>query len=85
MAGARRGRLGLTVITLKPVYEEVPGQEPRIPLMVTGGAIGRGDLSLMDDFAEDAFLGFVSIRPVMSEARPGGTKRGRKPSRRRKD
>jgi hypothetical protein len=85
MAGARRGRLGLTVITLKPVYDEVPGQEPRIPLMATGGAIGRGVLSLTDDLAEDAFFGFRFDTRPRSEVRQDGTKRGRKPSRRRKD
>ena len=74
----------MTVITIKPVYDKIPRQEVEIPLMVTGGSVCLGDLSLMGDFAEDALLRFRFDTVALSEARQGDTKRGRKPSKRRK-
>ena len=75
----------MTLVTFKPVYEATPGQELGTPLMVTGGAVDQGDLSLMDDFAEAAFLSFRSDTVVVSRARPGDVKKGKGPIRRRKD
>ena len=54
-ARALRGRRNLTVLTSSLHIANVLGKEPGIRLMVTGGTVTPGDLSLIGDLAEDAF------------------------------
>lgn len=54
-ARALRGRQNLTVITPSLHIANVLAKERGIRLMVTGGTVMPGDLSLVGDLAEDAF------------------------------
>ncbi|MCU1612814.1 MAG: transcriptional regulator, DeoR family [Frankiales bacterium] len=81
LARALRGRRGLTVVTPSlPIAVEL-GNEPGIRLIVTGGIVRPGELSLTGGFAEDvlrqlncdlAFLGVagVSARVGISDYNP---------------
>lgn len=75
----------MTLITLKPVYDETLRQELGIPLTMTGGTLALGDLSLIADLAGDTFSRFRFDAFTIGEARLGDTRRGRRPSKRRKD
>jgi DeoR/GlpR family transcriptional regulator of sugar metabolism len=55
VAKALRGRRDLTVITPSLHIANALEKEPGIRLMVTGGTVTRGELSLVGDLAEDAF------------------------------
>ena len=55
VARALRGRRNLTVITSSLHVANVLAKERGIRLMVTGGTVTPGDLSLVGDLAEDAF------------------------------
>jgi len=55
-ARALRGRRNLTVITPSLHIANVLAKEQGIRLMVTGGTVTQGDLSLIGDLAEDAFV-----------------------------
>jgi DeoR family transcriptional regulator of aga operon len=55
-ARALRGRRNLTVITPSLHIANVLAREQGIRLMVTGGTVTQGDLSLIGDLAEDAFV-----------------------------
>jgi DeoR/GlpR family transcriptional regulator of sugar metabolism len=54
-ARALRGRRNLTVLTSSLHIANVLAKEPGIRLMVTGGTVTPGDLSLIGDLAEEAF------------------------------
>jgi DeoR/GlpR family transcriptional regulator of sugar metabolism len=54
-ARALRGRRNVTVLTSSLHIANVLAKEPGIRLMVTGGTVSPGDLSLIGDLAEDAF------------------------------
>jgi DeoR/GlpR family transcriptional regulator of sugar metabolism len=54
-ARALRGRRNLTVLTSSLHVASVLSKEPGIKLMVTGGTVTPGDLSLVGDLAEEAF------------------------------
>jgi DeoR/GlpR family transcriptional regulator of sugar metabolism len=54
-ARALRGRRNLTVLTSSLHVANVLAKEPGIRLMVTGGTVTPGDLSLVGDLAEEAF------------------------------
>ena len=54
-ARALRGRRNLTVLTSSLHIANVLAKEPGIRLMLTGGTITPGDLSLIGDLAEEAF------------------------------
>ena len=81
LARALRGRRGLTVVTPSlPIAIEL-GNEPGIRVIVTGGTVRSGELSLTGGFAEDvlrqlncdlAFLGVagVSARVGISDYNP---------------
>jgi DeoR/GlpR family transcriptional regulator of sugar metabolism len=81
LARALRGRRGLTVVTPSlPIAVEL-GNEPGIRVIVTGGTVRAGELSLTGGFAEDvlrelncdlAFLGVagVSARVGISDYNP---------------
>jgi DeoR/GlpR family transcriptional regulator of sugar metabolism len=55
VARALRGRRNLTVLTSSLHIANVLAKERGIRLMVTGGTVTPGDLSLIGDLAEDAF------------------------------
>ncbi len=55
VARALRGRRNLTVITSSLHVANVLAKERGIRLMITGGTVTPGDLSLIGDLAEDAF------------------------------
>jgi DeoR/GlpR family transcriptional regulator of sugar metabolism len=55
VARALRGRRNLTVITSSLHVANILTKERGIRLMVTGGTVTPGDLSLIGDLAEDAF------------------------------
>ncbi len=55
-ARALRGRQNLTVITSSLHIANVLARERGVRLMVTGGRVTPGDLSLIGDLAEEAFL-----------------------------
>jgi DeoR/GlpR family transcriptional regulator of sugar metabolism len=55
VALALRGRRDLTVIASGLQIANVLAKEPGISLMLTGGTLTRGELSLVGDLAEDAF------------------------------
>jgi DeoR/GlpR family transcriptional regulator of sugar metabolism len=81
LARALRGRRGLTVVTPSlPIAVEL-GNEPGIRLIVTGGTVRPGELSLTGGFAEDvlrqlncdlAFIGVagISARVGISDYNP---------------
>jgi len=54
-ARALRGRRNLTVLTSSLHIANILAKEPGIRLMVSGGTVTPGDLSLIGDLAEDAF------------------------------
>jgi DeoR/GlpR family transcriptional regulator of sugar metabolism len=77
LAASLRGRTGLTVVTASlPVAVEL-GSEPGIDVVVTGGRVRRGELSLAGGMAEDAFgtvncdLAFIGVGGLRSD--PGLT------------
>jgi DeoR/GlpR family transcriptional regulator of sugar metabolism len=70
LARALRGRHGITVVTAAlPVAMEL-GNEPDIRVVVTGGQVRQGELSLTGGMAEDAFttmncdLAFIGVAGV---------------------
>jgi DeoR/GlpR family transcriptional regulator of sugar metabolism len=77
LATSLRGRAGLTVVTASlPVAIEL-GNEPGITVVVTGGRVRRGELSLAGGMAEEAFssfncdLAFIGVGGLRAE--PGLT------------
>lgn len=58
VAKALRGRRNLTIITPSLRAAEVLAGEPGLRLMVTGGMVRPGELSLVGDLAEGAFRDF---------------------------
>jgi DeoR/GlpR family transcriptional regulator of sugar metabolism len=82
LARALHGRHGLTVVTASlPIAVEL-GSDPDIRVLVTGGEVRHGELSLAGGMAEDAFAGLncdlafigvagVCVRPGLTEYNPG--------------
>ncbi|HEY6788803.1 MAG TPA: DeoR/GlpR family DNA-binding transcription regulator, partial [Trebonia sp.] len=82
LARALHGRRGLTVVTASlPIAVEL-GNDPDVRVLVTGGEVRHGELSLAGGMAEDAFTGFncdlafigvagVCATPGLTEYNPG--------------
>ena len=82
LARALHGRRGLTVVTASlPIAVEL-GNDPDIRVLVTGGEVRHGELSLAGGMAEDAFTGLncdlafigvagVCAKPGLTEYNPG--------------